>query len=41
MTTHTVVSHEEWMRASQALLAKEKAFTKEREAMARERRSSP
>lgn len=41
MTRHPVVSHEEWVRASQALLAKEKAFTQEREAMARARRALP
>jgi len=41
MTTHPVVSHEEWIKASQALLAKEKAFTQQREAMARERRALP
>lgn len=41
MTTHPVVSHEEWIKASQALLAKEKAFTQHREAMARERRALP
>lgn len=41
MTTHRVVSHDEWMKASQALLAKEKAFTRAREALARERRALP
>jgi predicted dithiol-disulfide oxidoreductase (DUF899 family) len=41
MTAHPVVSREEWIKASQALLAKEKAFTLQREAMARERRALP
>jgi predicted dithiol-disulfide oxidoreductase (DUF899 family) len=41
MTDHRIVSHEEWMRASQVLLAKEKAFTRLREEMARERRALP
>ncbi len=41
MTDHRIVSHADWMKASQALLAKEKAFTQQREAMARERRALP
>jgi predicted dithiol-disulfide oxidoreductase (DUF899 family) len=41
MTDHRIVSHEEWVKASQALLAKEKEFTRLREEMARERRALP
>jgi predicted dithiol-disulfide oxidoreductase (DUF899 family) len=41
MTTHRIVSHDEWFKASQALLAKEKEFTKLREQMAEERRKLP
>lgn len=41
MTDHRIVAHDEWMKASQALLAKEKAFTRMREEMARERRALP
>ena len=41
MTAHRIVSHEEWLKASQALLAREKAFTQEREAMACARRALP
>jgi predicted dithiol-disulfide oxidoreductase (DUF899 family) len=41
MTAHRIVSHEEWIKASQALLAKEKQFTQLREEMARERRALP
>lgn len=41
MTSHTVVSHQEWNRASLALLAKEKEFTKLRDELARERRALP
>lgn len=36
-----VVSHEDWTRASLALLAKEKEFTKLRDELARERRALP
>lgn len=39
--THQVVSHEEWLLARKAFLAKEKAFTKAREDLARERRELP
>jgi len=39
--THRIVSHQEWMDASRALLAKEKQFTQLREEMARERRALP
>jgi len=39
--THKIVSHEEWMVARQALLAKEKAFTHLREELAQTRRELP
>ena len=35
--THQIVSHEEWLKARKAFLEKEKAFTKAREDLARER----
>jgi predicted dithiol-disulfide oxidoreductase (DUF899 family) len=38
---HPVVSHEEWLAARVALLEREKAFSKERDALARERRALP
>ena len=38
---HAIVSREEWLRARTALLEKEKAFTRERDALARERRALP
>jgi predicted dithiol-disulfide oxidoreductase (DUF899 family) len=41
MTDHRIVSREEWTKASRALLAKEKEFTRLREEMARERRALP
>ena len=41
MSAHQIVSHDEWIKASQALLAKEKEFTKLREQMAEERRKLP
>ncbi len=41
MTTHSVVSQDEWLKASKALLAKEKEFTRLREQMAEERRKLP
>ena len=41
MTQHQVVSHDEWMKASKALLAKEKEFTRLREEMAQQRRALP
>jgi len=41
MTTHPVVSQSEWLKARRALLAKEKAFTKERDALSAERRALP
>ena len=39
--THQIVSHEEWLKARTAFLEKEKAFTKAREDLARERRELP
>jgi predicted dithiol-disulfide oxidoreductase (DUF899 family) len=41
MEKHRVVSREEWLRERIALLAREKAFDRERDALARERRALP
>lgn len=41
MQQHQVVSQEEWIDARKALLAKEKAFTKQRDALSAERRQLP
>ena len=41
MTTHPVVSRAEWLDASRALLAEEKAWTRERDRLARRRRELP
>jgi predicted dithiol-disulfide oxidoreductase (DUF899 family) len=41
MKKHKVVSHAEWTRARKALLAKEKAFTRRRDALSRTRRELP
>jgi predicted dithiol-disulfide oxidoreductase (DUF899 family) len=41
MTTHPVVSKSEWLAARTALLAKEKAFTRERDALSEARRALP
>jgi predicted dithiol-disulfide oxidoreductase (DUF899 family) len=41
MTTHPTVSRDEWLAARQALLAKEKAFTKQRDAISAARRELP
>jgi predicted dithiol-disulfide oxidoreductase (DUF899 family) len=41
MTTHQVVSSDEWIRQRKALLAKEKEFTQAREALAESRRALP
>ena len=38
---HTVVSQSEWLAARQALLAKEKEFTRARDALSAERRTMP
>ena len=39
--THQIVSHEEWLTAAKAHLAKEKEFTRLRDELARERRELP
>jgi len=41
MTDHTVVSHEEWIAARKELLAKEKEFSRLRDALSEQRRSLP
>lgn len=41
MTAHRIVTQQEWLDASKALLAKEKEFTQAREELARERRALP
>ena len=41
MTTHRVVSHDEWQKAAQAHLAREKEFTRLRDELARARRELP
>jgi predicted dithiol-disulfide oxidoreductase (DUF899 family) len=41
MTTHSTVSRDEWLAARQALLAKEKEFTKQRDALSAARRELP
>jgi predicted dithiol-disulfide oxidoreductase (DUF899 family) len=41
MASHQVVSREEWLEARRALLAREKAFTKQRDELARARRALP
>ena len=41
MPTHEVVSHEHWVEARRALLAKEKEFTRQRDALSRARRELP
>ena len=41
MAEPRVVSREEWLSARKALLAKEKAFSRERDALARQRRELP
>jgi predicted dithiol-disulfide oxidoreductase (DUF899 family) len=41
LATHPVVSHEQWISARTALLAKEKAFTRARDELNRERRALP
>ncbi len=41
MSAHRVVSHDEWLKARQRLLAREKAFTKERDALTAERQKLP
>ncbi|MFM9886840.1 MAG: DUF899 domain-containing protein [Burkholderiales bacterium] len=41
MQSHQVVSSDEWLNARQAFLAKEKAFTRMRDELSRERRALP
>lgn len=41
MSAHRVVSHDEWMQARRKFLDREKAFTRERDALSRERRELP
>lgn len=41
MTTHSVVSQQQWLAARRALLAKEKALTRQQDALTRERRELP
>ncbi len=41
MTSPQIVSREDWLKARKALLAKEKAFTRERDALSAARRSLP
>ena len=41
MEAHAVVSQQEWLAARKALLAKEKAFTRARDALSEERRALP
>ena len=38
---HRVVSHEDWLTARKALLAREKEFTKARDALSAARRELP
>jgi predicted dithiol-disulfide oxidoreductase (DUF899 family) len=41
MTTHNVVSNEQWLQARRALLAREKQLTREHDELARQRRDLP
>jgi predicted dithiol-disulfide oxidoreductase (DUF899 family) len=41
VSAHRVVSHDEWVEARKRFLAREKAFTRERDALSRERRELP
>ena len=41
MTTHKVVSEDQWLEARRALLAEEKAFTRERDRLSKKRRELP
>jgi predicted dithiol-disulfide oxidoreductase (DUF899 family) len=41
MVNHNVVSHAEWIEARQALLAAEKEFTRQRDALTRQRQALP
>ena len=41
MTDHRIVSHDDWTAERVALLAKEKAFTRLRDELSRDRRELP
>ena len=41
MTTHEVVSHEDWLAARRQLLAEEKEFTRLRDRLSQKRRDMP
>lgn len=41
MTTHQIVSHDEWLKAAKAQLAREKEFTRLRDELAKSRRELP
>ena len=41
MADHAIVSHEDWLEARKALLAKEKAFTRQRDELGRLRQALP
>lgn len=41
MPSHKVVSHQDWVEARKALLAKEKEFTRQRDALSQARRELP
>ena len=41
MTTHEIVSEQQWLEARRALLAEEKAWTRERDRLAEKRRALP
>jgi predicted dithiol-disulfide oxidoreductase (DUF899 family) len=41
MATHKIVSHEQWIDARKQLLAKEKEFTRARDALSQQRRALP
>jgi predicted dithiol-disulfide oxidoreductase (DUF899 family) len=41
LANHPVVSHDEWLKARTAFLAREKEFTRQRDALSRERRALP
>jgi predicted dithiol-disulfide oxidoreductase (DUF899 family) len=41
MDRHRIVSHDAWLQARKELLAREKAFTRERDALSEARRALP
>ena len=41
MAEHKVVPHDEWIKARKEFLAREKEFSRQREAVARDRRDLP